>query len=479
MAVKTTLNATNLTALGPMRLAELLIELSEGDAAAKRRLRIELAAKVAPNTVGREVRKRITALARARSFVDWRKTKLLANDLEIQRRAIVDQVAKTDAAEALELMWRFLALAEPVYERSDDSNGEISPVFADACTNLGALAEQAQPDKEELVEHIFEALQDNGYGQYDGLIGVLAPVLEEGGLHLLKARFEDLARQPDENPAKDDEREVIGWSSRGPLYADEFSVHRRKSTIDAAMKDIADALGDIDGYIGQFSIEAKKAPRIAADLAARLLGAGRAEDALKMLEAADTDRGAWAMGEWEDAHIETLDALRRQDEAQNLRWKSFCRSLSESRLKAYLKRLPDFDDVEAEDRAINIAVNHPNVHEALSFLVSWPAHERAAKLILSRADEINGNHYYFFAPAAEKLDGKFPLAATLLRRAMIDFALNRARYKRYKYAAKHLMECESLVSQIDEFGEFETHADYVARLKAVHGRKSGFWKHLQ
>ncbi|TNC60045.1 DUF6880 family protein, partial [Rubellimicrobium roseum] len=42
-ACKTTLNSKNREALGAQRLAELLIELSTGDAAAKRRLRLELA----------------------------------------------------------------------------------------------------------------------------------------------------------------------------------------------------------------------------------------------------------------------------------------------------------------------------------------------------------------------------------------------------------------------------------------------------
>jgi hypothetical protein len=43
MASKKTLNAKNLEALGAERLAELLIEISSGSAAAKRRLRLELA----------------------------------------------------------------------------------------------------------------------------------------------------------------------------------------------------------------------------------------------------------------------------------------------------------------------------------------------------------------------------------------------------------------------------------------------------
>ena len=58
---------------------------------------------------------------------------------------------------------------------------------------------------------------------------------------------------------------------------------------------------------------------------------------------------------------------------------------------------------------------------------------------------------------------------------MIDFTLSKARFKRYGYAAQHLAECAVLASRIEEYGTFESHATYVARLKVQHGRKSGFW----
>jgi len=478
MAAKSTLNQKNLEALGATRLAELLLEFTEGNAAAKRKLRLELAAKFEPGAVAREVKKRLSALARARSFVDWRKMKALAEDLDAQRAAIVDQVAKVDAEEAYELMWRFLALAEPTYDRADDSDGGIGPIFADACEDLGTLAAATKPDIDTLAERIFTALQDNGYGQYDGLIPVLAPVLRTDGLHLLKARFEDLAQAPEEKPADDGDRQVIGWSSRGPIYEDEIRASMRESTISMAMKDIAEALGDVDSYIAQFSEEAQKVPRVAADLANRLLAAGRPDEALQFLERADRDYGALRGGEWNDVYIDTLEALGRCDEAQTVRWDSFCASLGKERLRDYLKRLPDFDDVEAELRAFEIAMRYPSVHQALSFLVSWPAHNKAADLVLERADEIDGDHYYILTPAAEKLEGRHPLAATVLRRAMIDFALRAARNKRYKHAAKHLLECKSAASQIDDFGKFGAHTEYVRRLKDEHGRKTGFWKHV-
>jgi len=48
MASKKTLNAEDLEALGAHRLTKRLIDIAESDAATKRRLRLKLAAQVAP-----------------------------------------------------------------------------------------------------------------------------------------------------------------------------------------------------------------------------------------------------------------------------------------------------------------------------------------------------------------------------------------------------------------------------------------------
>jgi hypothetical protein len=90
VAAKTALNAKNLEALGPERLAELLIEISNGNVAAKHRLRLELAKAQSPGELAREVRRRLTAIARSRSFLDWQGVRSLVDDLDTQRRAIVE-----------------------------------------------------------------------------------------------------------------------------------------------------------------------------------------------------------------------------------------------------------------------------------------------------------------------------------------------------------------------------------------------------
>ena len=99
MASKKTLNAKNLEALGARRLAELLIEISTGNILAKRRLRLELAGEESPAAVAGEIRKRLATIARSREFVDWQNRRALVDDLQIQRRAIVDKVAKRNPTE--------------------------------------------------------------------------------------------------------------------------------------------------------------------------------------------------------------------------------------------------------------------------------------------------------------------------------------------------------------------------------------------
>ena len=196
MASKKTLNAKNLEALGARRLAELLIEISTGNTLAKRRLRLELAGEESPAAVAGEIRKRLATIARSREFVDWQNRRALVDDLQIQRRAIVDKVAKRNPSEGLELMWRFMALAGSVFERCDDSSGTVIGLFHDAVNDLGEIAKAAKPDQEMLADDAFRALADNGYGQYDSLIHVLIPALGQKGLEHLKQRMIALSKEP-------------------------------------------------------------------------------------------------------------------------------------------------------------------------------------------------------------------------------------------------------------------------------------------
>jgi len=475
MPSEKTLNAKNLAALGAERLAELLLELATGDVAAKRRLRLELASRGGGSDVAAEVRKRLISIARSKSFVDWRKVKPLAQDLEVQRAAIMDHVAPTKPAEAFDLLWRLLEMAPAIYERCDDSNGAIGGVIGLALTDLGVVAEQAALAPSVLADRVFQGVCAHAYGQFDDLIALMAKPLGREGLENLKARFEELAARP---PARTNQRErrVIGYGRDGPLYEDDLEARTHARTIQSALTDIADALGDVDGYAACFSTDERANPAIAARIAERLLVAGRAGEAMAALVTAEAQfrkGGHWH--DWQRLWIDTLEALGRSDDAQSERRAVFERSLNARYLRDYIKRLPDFDDEEAEIRALDHVAAHANFNQALGFLIDWPAHDRAAKLVLTRQGELDGNHYELLGPAAEALEQRHPLAATLMLRAMIDFSLIHARSKRYGHAARHLQTCEHLAKRIEDFGDRRDHSAYVAHLRHLHGRKSGFW----
>jgi hypothetical protein len=474
MAPKISLNAQNLEALGAQRLAELLIEISDGDAAVKRRLRLALAGARSPAEASREIRKRLSAISRSRKFVDWQNRRTLVEDLETQRRAIVDHVAKTDPKEALELMWSFVGLAPSVFARCDDSSGTVIGIFHEGVSDLGRLAEAEKGDKKELADRTYQALLDNHYGQFDHLIAALRSALGDVGLEHLKCRMIALSKEPVKKPG-DQERRQVGWSMSGPIYEDEIDNRHRASVIHLALRDIADAQGDVDAFIAQYDAQTRKVPKISAEIARRLLAAGRAVEALQMIEAAEHRRSGWPDFEWEDARIDALDALNRPEDAQAARWSCFERFLSERHLREHMKRLRDFDDVEAETRALDYVETREDSLRALGFLASWPALDRAAKLVEHRPKELNGDSYEILTPVAEALAGKHPLAATLALRAMIEFALDRSRSSRYKHAARHFLECSGLAAAIADFGKLETHEQFVARLRAQHGKKSSFW----
>jgi hypothetical protein len=474
MPSETTLNAKNLAALGAERLAELLLDVTAGDAAAKRRLRLELASRAGGDVAG-EIRKRLVSIARSRSYVDWRKVKELARDLETQREAIDAHVAATSPGEAFDLLWRMLEMAPSIYERCDDSNGAIGSVIASARDDLGAISAKAGKPVGALADRVFAAVCANDYGQFDELIGLMSQALGPDGLNRLKAQFEELAANAPVGDAGG-ERRMIGLSTRGPIYQDDYEQGRHERLVRSALTEIADELGDVDGFAGRYSDGERANPAIAAAIAERMLAADRASEALAALDgAADgfSRGGHWP--DWQRVRIEVLDALGRSDEAQGERWQLFERGLDAGYLRAHLKRLPDFDDMEAEERALSFASRFTSFHQALAFLIDWPALDRAAGLIMVRAGELDGNQYWLLTSAADALEQRHPLAATLALRAMIDLSLDAAKYKRYGHAARHLQTCEHLARRIDDFAGHPNHVEYVADLRRRHARKSGFW----
>jgi hypothetical protein len=492
--------------------------------------------------MAQEVRKRLAAVERSSSWLDQKRRDALLADLDRQRQAMVGPIAAHDPDLAVELLWRFLDLASSLQDRCDCSDDAELPLFHQASADLGQVACRAKGSTAALAEQVAAAWLVNEGGEYDHLIEHLKEALKPEGLEQLRQMME-AKRPPRRSDVKqadgeaasfdgeeeDDEEEADG---DGYLFAPSFNSdyepdgdedfeveydvdfesdyeanyddvgesgyqeddededydldpdpRDRGQTVRLAMLAIADALGDAEAYLAEYRDHeptALKRPLVAARVAQRLTAAGRAAEALALLDAAQplphqTPPGP---GPWIDARIAALDQLEQGEEAQQLRWRFGLLRLSSQHLRDHLKRLPAFEDGEAQERALDLVLQHPYLGPALEFLHQWHDRRRCASLILARPDELARADEKVLGVVAEALEADQPLAATLCLRALIEAILENARSNRYRHAVRHLASCRRLAGAIEAWGTIPDHNTYISELLYAYGNRAGFINQL-
>ena len=531
MAGRPSLNVRSLEALGATRLAVLLLQHTEGNAAARRALRLALAETRGPQEMAQEVRKRLATLDRSERWLDRRAFAPVLAELESQRQAISTAIGSQAPALAVELLWRLLELAPSLLDRVDDSDGAGLALFHRASADLGRLACQARLPAAALADQVAEAVLDNGEGQYDLLVSHLAEALTPEGLRQLRQRLEQerpVIGRPDELLVEDEPDEAeeegvlvparafdpyglhpgaLAWDGDGDADAEPFRPGgddgwigsfepdedndvdgaadpcQRRQAVRLAMLAIADGLGEAEAYLAEYRDHAPAAlerPRLVARMARRLTTAGRPAEALALLEGVELTEGWRSDGArpWLDAQLEAMEALGHVDAAQALRREFGIERLSLSHLRAYLQRLPAFEDGEAEEELLEAVLEHRSFDAALEFLHRWPDQRRAARLILAHPARLNGADEPLLTAVAAGLEERQPLAASLCLRAMIEEVLETAHSGRYGRAVRQLESCRRLAAGISEWGRIPPHNAYVRELLRAYGHRMGFIKKL-
>ena len=472
---KKTLNKDNLVALGADTLADLLLDTIKGDASQQRRIRLFLSANQSPDEAASTIRKRFSNLKRATSFVDWRGQRALVSELYQIIETIEKRIAHERPNLAFDLLWALLGLSSSIHGRTDDSNGSVGGVMDYAMEAIEKIAPHLSLDTAVLADQIFDALLDNGYGEYDKAIKALSEALGDGGLDRIKSRADAFREAPITAVERERYSSIYGINRS----VEEIARESRKHTLDLMLQDIADCQGDVDAWMSKYSSEQLTYRTIAPDAANRLLEAGRPEDALRIIEnciAAESKDSAWFdTPNVDHAHFACLEALGRQDDLQAALWARFDKRLCSDSLKRYLKGLPDFEDDAALELAKKTVLSHSSFYKALSFCLDWSDMDLASKVVTNSATKIDGNVYQILTPAAKRLSENHPLAAALLWRAMITFALDEKRTKRYGHAARHLASCSLADSEIDSYAPHITHEAFMELLRKQHGKKSSFW----
>ena len=474
-ARRTTPSPETLAALGPDRLIALVLGETARNPGFKKLVSAALAALQGPDAVAAIVDRRLAALEGAQSYIDWQKRRAFVADLNTLVTIILDELRALDPGAALDRLQRFLEGADAVLNRVDDGNGAVQVVFERASAAFIEIAEALPPaDAGRVASGLVAAFAADPFGPVGPILHGMMPALPEDALVDIDARLAaaDAATLKDGDPRK---------AATYQHQADRLQILRLRQSI-------ADRRGDPDAFM---TLESAAIPgrENRVEIARRLLGAGRAAEALdwirrtqnpglRVATRADLIAGFDRHGperERQALEIAILDALGRADEAQALRWARFARELDAPMLRVYLTKLPDFEDEEALQRALDLAEAFPQPHRALGFLVGWPDLNRAARLVIARPALWQSDQYPVLGPAADALAQNHPLAATILYRRLLDGILGTGRSAAYPHGARYLAELDGLAVRLEADAISPAPEAYRATLRREHGRKYGFW----
>ena len=466
MAAKSKFTAATLAELGPTKLADLIFEEAQANPAFRKRVIAALAGTQGPEAVAKLVERRLSALEKARSFIDWPKLKEFEKDLSATLASITGEIGTGSAPLAVDLLLRFIATAGGVFARVLSSS-RLEDLYGEAIAVLGPLTVRLEPgDLAGLPERVM-ALADQA--------GDIAPAMIASFLE--QASATDL-----------DEWDRLLASKVAALQS-AYMAHPYRELRQA----IAIRRDDLDGWI---ALENDKPVQLRDRLAVseKLLAAGRAEEALSWLgveepsplayaDALDVADGVVRRDFRLPARIglkaRILEALGRGQEAQALRWATFETTLDADILRAYLAKLDDFAEFEVLDRAFAHALAAKTRYRALYFLTEWPRLDHAARLVLDFGLVWDGRHYQVLQSVADRLHEEQPLAASLLYRALVEEILSKGKSAAYGHGAAYLDRLDDLATRLDP-GALATlgrlsHADWRAFLGKKHARKASFW----
>ncbi len=482
MARKPAYSIETLMPLGAEKLARIILGEVEKNVAFKKIVAAALAGVKGPEAVAKLIDRRLSALERAKGFIDWEKAPSFGKELVATVNTINGELGAASADMAIDRLLRFLATHRQVFDRSDDSSGWIQRAYEDAAGAFEALTSRLDPKNlDALPEKIMAALGDSEHGYLGTVAEAVIPRLPKPTL-----------KRWDENLISDQKKfEDTPNNPKNRMYNWERQL--RFSQILDLRQIIAAAHQDLDGLI---ALELKKPPHMQDTLAVAttLLAAGRAKEALewvrkeksanvRVLTEIDLADGIAPYYPTDLKRIQLeaaiLEALGDSKAAQELRWTTFERLLDAGILREYIAKLGDFEEFEALERAFEHALKSNLAYLALEFLLEWPKPDLAAKLVTERHATWDGRHYGILAPAAKALEADHPLAASILYRALLNDILERAKAKAYGHGGDYLARLDELSKDVNteafRSAGIDDHATYRLQVKKAHGRKAGFW----
>ena len=396
--------------------------------------------------------KTIAAIKRGTRFISYRESYEFSEKLDRINHGIAQLV--TQAPElAIQLCQRFISIDQSICKRMDDSGGFVSTCYATTYSLLDRAFMAAQTNVEDIGNYLYDIYSQDDYGLRGEIINNSQQSLRAGADQVL----ETLLRE--------------GSLNHYAQYA--------------ALKIIADIRDDVDAYIELSKQDEQHLERPLSDIsrceiAKRLNAASRSEEAINWLNTIQDDSNYYS--EKTKLLIEAYHINNQGSKVQHLHWQRFERYLQTEDYAAYLQQTAETERETVQAKAIEVAKTYERLRNTFRFLTDIQQWDEVEYLIIqhAKADTLNGADYTAYRKLSTTLaqQGK-GLAATLLRRVLIEHILNQAQSKYYQYAASDLKKAHDYAQTVTDWQGFLTHPAFMQALQTQHARKHAFWSRVE
>lgn len=436
----------HLIELGPESLADALLGLSIRNEAANELVK-RMVSK--PNENIDRFKKGLSYLKTTKHFFPWRESGNVAD----QMLGLLDDLraAKPEPKTGIKLLVSFYKADGAIFEKSDDSSGNIGDVFRHDAKDLFVLYASKCPDKKWLADLVLDLNRDDGYGIRDALIQCAKDYLPEPVIREMIEHLWGLEAQAKDESQKRHWLSIIQMLARqvkdGPLF--------EKARL-ASWPDLSSAA--------------------CLDIAAVYLECDKPSSALAWLDRVPEGE-TFRHDERDKLLLDTYRKLGDLGKQTEIAWRIFKRHRSEDTLSILIGIIgPENRARVVEEEARTILVSEKLSCTNAEFLIKTGRIDDAETYLLERAGQLDGDRYGSLLPLAEAMEAdKRSLAATVIFRALLESILKRAMSKYYHHGVRYLEKLDELADRTPDWREITPHGAYKDNLRRVHIRKVSFW----
>ncbi|NQU47201.1 MAG: hypothetical protein HQ519_01020 [Planctomycetes bacterium] len=452
---------SELEKLGASELADTLLQLAANSESAMKTVE-RLLATPAENL--KRCKAMLSGLKRRRKFVDWRESSAFAAELEFLLLDI--QASVTEAKEGVKLVGSFYQADHSIFNRADDSSGQIGDVFRYSAQQLFRRFAQDCSDKAWVGKYMLKLVEEDDFGIRDSVIEIAGDCLPEA---VLREMIQQLQKTAASQTDSSSTRHALSHASNLAKQLNDAPLF--DELIHTGWRQTCEEWEDPDRHHPDVLPVGRTL-----EIAQVYFQSGDPESALNWLNKIPADE-SFMRREIDELTLQIHRQLGNQPELEAITGRHFRKFPSVGHLDALIEVIGEGQRPKIVAEATQAILRNPTFSSsAAEFLLEVGEIQSASAYVRQNVDQIEGGYYPSLRSLAEALQThQDHLGASILYRALLSSILTDGRPKAYSHGVRYLRKLDELATSIIDWEKLPDHTVFLATLRLQHGRKRSFW----